>query len=98
VLLSIPATTDLSTSGISLSKDGDSSLPTLTDFHKAFQVVFVDPSGLVNLCADMTASKYKQIQFEAKRSMEVLDDKTVEGFQLLLMSRQPLIRAFDHVF
>ncbi|XP_062984381.1 nucleolar protein 6 [Elgaria multicarinata webbii] len=92
------ATTDLSTSGISLAKDGDVTLPPLTDYHEAFQVVFVDPSGLVNLCADMTASTYKQVQFEAKNSMEVLDDKTVDGFQLLFMTSKPLIQAFDHVF
>ncbi|XP_077202495.1 nucleolar protein 6 [Paroedura picta] len=97
-VLQFLATTDLTTCGISLAKDGDDSLPSLNDFHKAFQVVFVDPSGLVNLCADMSASKYKQIQFEAKCSMEVLDDKTVDGFQLLLMTRKPLIRTFDHVF
>ncbi|XP_037758365.1 nucleolar protein 6 isoform X1 [Chelonia mydas] len=97
-VLQFLATSDLSATGISLSKDSDSSLPTLADFHQAFEVVFVDPSGLVNLCADMTASKYKQVQFEAKRSMEVLDDRTVDGFQLLLMTPKPLIRTFDHVF
>ncbi|XP_015283672.1 PREDICTED: nucleolar protein 6 [Gekko japonicus] len=95
-VLQFLASTDLTTSGISLSKDGDGSLPTLTDFHRAFQVVFVDSSGLVNLCADMSASKYKQIQFEAKHSMEVLDDRTVDGFQLLLITRKSLIHAFDH--
>uniref|UniRef100_A0A8D2Q7D4 Nucleolar protein 6 n=1 Tax=Varanus komodoensis TaxID=61221 RepID=A0A8D2Q7D4_VARKO len=92
------ATTDLSQSGISLAKEDDVTLPTLADFHKAFQVVFVDPSGLVNLCADMTVNTYRQVQFEAKRSMEVLDDKTVDGFQLLFMTPKPLIQAFDHVF
>ncbi|XP_053148481.1 nucleolar protein 6 isoform X2 [Hemicordylus capensis] len=92
------ATTDLSTSGISLAKDGGDLLPTLADFHGAFQVVFVDPSGLVNLCADMTAGTYKQIQFEARHSMEVLDDKMVDGFQLLFMTSKPLIQTFDHVF
>nr|XP_020652113.1 nucleolar protein 6 [Pogona vitticeps] len=92
------ATTDLSCSGIRLSKDEEATLHSLSDFHGAFQVVFVDPSGLVNLCADMTASTYKQVQFEAKRSMEVLDDKTVDGFQLLLMTPKPWIRTFDHVF
>uniref|UniRef100_A0A8C3FDV8 Nucleolar protein 6 n=1 Tax=Chrysemys picta bellii TaxID=8478 RepID=A0A8C3FDV8_CHRPI len=97
-VLQFLATTDLSAAGISLLKDTDSSLPTLADFHQAFEVVFVDPSGLVNLCADMTASKYKQVQFEAKRSMEVLDDRTVDGFQLLLMTPKPPIRTFDHVF
>ncbi|KAK0686837.1 NOL6 protein, partial [Pygoscelis papua] len=92
------ATTDLSVTGISLAKDVDASLPVLDDFHQAFEVVFVDPSGLVNLCADMTASKYHQVQFEAKRSMEILDDRTVDGFQVLLMTTKPMLRAFDHVF
>uniref|UniRef100_K7G936 Nucleolar protein 6 n=1 Tax=Pelodiscus sinensis TaxID=13735 RepID=K7G936_PELSI len=97
-VLQFLATTDLSATGISLAKDAGSSLPSLDDFHQAFDVVFVDPSGLVNLCADMTASKYKQVQLEAKHSMDVLDDRTVDGFQLLLMTPKPLIRTFDHVF
>ncbi|XP_074851941.1 nucleolar protein 6 [Carettochelys insculpta] len=97
-VLQFLATTDLSVAGISLSKEADSSLPTLADFHQVFEVVFVDPSGLVNLCADMTASKYKQVQFEAKRSMEILDDRTGDGFQLVFMTPKPLIRTFDHVF
>ncbi|KAM6036588.1 nucleolar protein 6 isoform 3-T3 [Theristicus caerulescens] len=92
------ATTDLSVTGINLAKDVDASLPVLDDFHQAFEVVFVDPSGLVNLCADMTASKYHQVQFEAKRSMEILDDRMVDGFQALLMTTKPMLRAFDHVF
>ncbi|XP_065520202.1 nucleolar protein 6 isoform X2 [Lathamus discolor] len=92
------ATTDLSVTGISLVKDVDPSLPVLDDFQQAFEVVFVDPSGLVNLCADMTASKYHQVQFEARYSMEILDDRMVDGFQALLMTAKPMLRAFDHVF
>ncbi|XP_065716662.1 nucleolar protein 6 [Patagioenas fasciata] len=92
------ATTDLSVTGITLAKDADVSLPVLDDFHQAFEVVFVDPSGLVNLCADMTASKYHQVQFEARRSMEILDDRMVDGFQALLMTMKPMLRTFDHVF
>lgn len=35
--------------------------PTLADFHQLFAVVFVDPSGRLNLCADVTASTYNQV-------------------------------------
>lgn len=35
--------------------------PSLADFQSAFQVVFVDPSGHLNMCADMTACTYKQV-------------------------------------
>ncbi|KAG7264322.1 hypothetical protein CRUP_009944 [Coryphaenoides rupestris] len=33
----------------------------MPEFQKAFQVVFVDPSGHLNMCADMTACTYKQV-------------------------------------
>lgn len=39
-----------------------------------------------------------QVQFEAKCSMEILDDRMVDGFQVLLMTAKPMLRAFDHVF
>uniref|UniRef100_A0A8C3LNS6 Nucleolar protein 6 n=1 Tax=Chrysolophus pictus TaxID=9089 RepID=A0A8C3LNS6_CHRPC len=97
-VLQFLATTDMCVTGISLAKDTDTCLPALADFHHAFEVVFVDPSGLVNLCADMTASKYHQVQFEAKCSMEILDDRMVDGFQALLMTSKPMLRTFDHVF
>lgn len=35
--------------------------PSLPDFHSTFQVVFVDPSGHLNMCADMTSCTYKQV-------------------------------------
>ncbi|KAE8636849.1 hypothetical protein XENTR_v10003167 [Xenopus tropicalis] len=92
------ATTDLTVNGITMATSTDSSLPSLHDFHEAFQVVFVDPLGVVNLCADMTTNKYHQIQFEARESLKVLDDTSADGFHLLLMVPKPFVRTFDHVF
>ncbi|XP_006898604.1 PREDICTED: nucleolar protein 6 [Elephantulus edwardii] len=96
-VLQFLATTDLTVSGISLCLSSDPSLPALADFHQAFPVVFLDPSGCLNLCADVTASTYHQVQHEAKLSMELLDSKADDGFQLLLMTPKPMIRAFDHI-
>lgn len=96
--LNFLASTDLTQDGISLAKDPDSSAPSLAEFHSAFQVVFVDPSGHLNMCADMTASTYKQLQHEASVSMQFWDDPTVDGFQCLLMTPKPMIRTSDHVF
>ena len=42
--------------------------PSLADFHNAFQVVFVDPSGHLNMCADMTACTYKQVDTILKKT------------------------------
>ena len=35
--------------------------PSKADFHSAFDVVFVDPSGHLNLCAGMTAAQYRRV-------------------------------------
>ncbi|KAM3939859.1 nucleolar protein 6 [Leptodactylus fuscus] len=92
------ASTDLTVNGIAMSESTESSTPSISDFHQAFEVVFVDPLGIVNLCADMTAAKYRQIQFEAKESLRVLDDTNSNGFLLVLMVPKPFVRTFDHVF
>lgn len=92
------ASTDLTENGITLAKDPDSSAPSLSEFQSAFQVVFVDPSGHLNLCADMTACTYKQVQHEATLSLQFWDDPTVDGFHALLMTPKPTIRTSDHVF
>uniref|UniRef100_A0A674DQ49 Nucleolar protein 6 n=1 Tax=Salmo trutta TaxID=8032 RepID=A0A674DQ49_SALTR len=88
---------DLTENGITLAKGPDST-PSLAEFHTAFQVVFVDPSGHLNMCADMTACTYKQVQHEASLSLQFWDDPTVDGFHALLMTPKPMIRTSDHVF
>lgn len=42
-------------------------------------------------------SLWLQVQHEARLSMVLLDSKADNGFQLLLMTPKPMIRAFDHV-
>ncbi|KAM6170327.1 nucleolar protein 6 isoform 2-T2 [Rhynchocyon petersi] len=96
-VLQFLATTDLTVNGISLCLSSDPSLPTPADFHQAFPVVFLDSSGRLNLCADVTASTYHQVQHEARLSMVLLDSKAEDGFQLLLMTPKPMIRTFDHI-
>lgn len=96
-VLQFLATTDLTSNGISLCLSSNPSLPALADFHRSFPVVFLDISGRLNLCADVTASTYHQVQHEARLSMVLLDSKADNGFQLLLMTPKPMIRAFDHV-
>uniref|UniRef100_A0A672MNJ8 Nucleolar protein 6 n=1 Tax=Sinocyclocheilus grahami TaxID=75366 RepID=A0A672MNJ8_SINGR len=72
--------------------------PSLPEFHAAFSVVFVDPSGHLNLLADMTAFTYKRIQHEASLSLTFWDDPTVDGFQALLMTPKSMLRTYDNVF
>ncbi|XP_050965256.1 nucleolar protein 6 [Labeo rohita] len=92
------ASTDLTENGITLCKNPDSKAPSVPEFHAAFSVVFVDPSGHLNLLADMTAFTYKQIQHEASLSLKFWDDPTVDGFQALLMTPKSILRTYDQVF
>ncbi|TRY85695.1 hypothetical protein DNTS_013423 [Danionella cerebrum] len=92
------ASTDLTVNGITLARNPDSKAPSLPEFHSAFSVVFVDPSGHLNLLADMTAFTYKRIQHEASLSLKFWDDPTVDGFQALLMTPKAMIRTYDNVF
>ncbi|XP_016130846.1 nucleolar protein 6-like [Sinocyclocheilus grahami] len=92
------ASTDLTENGITLAKNPDSKAPSLPEFHAAFSVVFVDPSGHLNLLADMTAFTYKRIQHEASLSLTFWDDPTVDGFQALLMTPKSMLRTYDNVF
>lgn len=96
--LNFLSSTDLTMNGGSLAKNPDSAAPSLADFHSAFQVVFIDPSGYLNMCADMTACTYKQLQHEASVSMQFWDNPTVDGFHSLLMTPKPMIRTSDQVF
>uniref|UniRef100_A0A8C1CUT8 Nucleolar protein 6 n=2 Tax=Cyprinus carpio TaxID=7962 RepID=A0A8C1CUT8_CYPCA len=91
------ASTDLTENGITLAKNPDSK-PSLPEFHAAFSVVFVDPSGHLNLLADMTVFTYKRIQHEASLSLTFWDDPTVDGFQALLMTPKSMLRTYDNVF
>ncbi|XP_057214658.1 nucleolar protein 6 isoform X2 [Triplophysa rosa] len=92
------ASTDLTKNGITLAKNADTKAPSIPEFHMAFSVVFVDPSGHLNLCADMTTFTYKQIQHEALLSIKIWDDPTVDCFQALFMTTKAMIRTYDNVF
>jgi len=37
--------------------------PSLEDFHSTFDVVFVDSTGYVNLCSDVSAAHYRLVLF-----------------------------------
>jgi len=44
----------------------------LEDFHSAFDVVFIDFTGYVNLCSDMSAAHYCLVLFAPLLSWAVL--------------------------
>jgi len=66
VWLVISANQDWCSSGITMATENWSAAeienrPSLGDFHSAFDVVFVDSTGYVNLCSDMSAAHYRLV-------------------------------------
>ena len=59
------ASTDWKDAGISLvdNTQVDSQRPLLEDFKKAFEVVLVDPSGYVNVCAGMSSLMIDRVRY-----------------------------------
>ena len=58
-----PGETDWSKTGISLFPEAQTHemQPTIEDFHKHFDVVFLDPSGFHNVCAFLDRCSYHEV-------------------------------------
>lgn len=97
VFLQFLVSNDLTKEGITMTREDsdDSKVPSKADFHAGFDVVFVDPSGYLNLCAGMTRAQYNRLQSEARLSLEYLDNSFMDGFEVLFMKSVPFIQTFD---
>ncbi|XP_077988823.1 nucleolar protein 6-like [Glandiceps talaboti] len=91
---------DWTKEGISMCNDETNyNQPTTADFHKYYDVVFVDSSGYVNLCANVSKNIYFQVRHEARLSLQTITSETaVNSFHSLFMVPVPFIRKFDHIF
>ncbi|PIK61547.1 putative nucleolar protein 6-like [Apostichopus japonicus] len=93
------AQSDWTEHGIALNPEGvdSSTLPSIDDFHSAYEVVFIDQTGFLNLCAEMKKNTYEQVKFEASCTLGYLSDSSVDSFQLLCMTSVPFSRKYDQV-
>ncbi len=69
--------------------------PPLSAFHSAYDVVFVDSTGLLNLCADMSVEQFMQLCHEAQLSMQFLDSAAGNVFDSLFMRPVNFVEKFD---
>ena len=63
-------------------------------FHDAFEVVFVDGSGL-NIFAELSIERYRWMQHEASLALRNLDNLSTNEFQALFMTPLPPEMKFD---
>eukprot|EP00040_Diaphanoeca_grandis_P016705 m.86493 g.86493 ORF g.86493 m.86493 type:complete len:1260 (-) comp25975_c0_seq1:66-3845(-) len=73
------------------------SIEGLAAFHTAFDVVFIEPSGNLNLLANMTSSQYVHLKHEANNALQMLEDPAVDGFECLFMQKVDFDVAFDMI-
>ncbi|ESO02201.1 hypothetical protein HELRODRAFT_106517 [Helobdella robusta] len=85
-------------SDILLTKFADDQFkPTMEDFHSCFDVVFVDVTGHVNLCADMNICMYDMLRYEASETSKFLSSNCVEKFELIFLDKTSYSSKFDHI-
>lgn len=96
-LFSATSTWNLPEKGISLSTNyGLPNQPTLEQFHTYYEIVFVDSTGYLNLCSNLSLEVYLAIKYESQRALELLNNTKVNSFQSLFMANIPIYTRFDH--
>lgn len=98
IMLHFIASSDWCNNGITLCKADDQDEDTLASFHASFDVVFVDPSGHLNLCANIDKVTYEMIKFQAKVSLDILDNSTTNGFDGLFIKCHDFMQSVDQSF
>lgn len=87
------------TEGISLAASTlDVNKPSLEDFHKHFEVVFIDSSGYLNLAGNLSKDLYGRVKQESLRAIQCLDNKKSDSFNFLFMKKFPIFTQYDHIF
>ncbi len=67
----------------------------LTEFQKHFPVVFIDPSGYLNMCSKMSENTYLKVKQEATLAIEFLNNSFIESFDPLFMKKFSFVKQFD---
>jgi hypothetical protein len=75
--------------------NGHSNGLSLTDFHKHYEVVFLDESGHLNITSKMNKSTFLRAKREAKLSIKQLNNKINDCFQSMFIHDHTLEDSFD---
>ncbi|CDW59634.1 Nrap domain containing protein [Trichuris trichiura] len=80
-------------------KEGDVSNVSIASFQENFELVFIDPTGFVNICSDCTETIWKQVQHEASLSLQAISEEQPDlTFIGLFQQQLPFAEKFDICF
>lgn len=73
------------------------SQPPPEEFHKYFDVVFIDPTGYYNICAKLSLDVYLRVRHESAVALQLLNDEQINSFRDIFASKIPLYLQVDHI-
>jgi len=92
ILIKTLLETDWATEGFSYFDDHKDKLP---QFMSHFPVVFLSPSGRLNICYNITIDLYKRLKHEAKLANEMLNSNSPDVFEFLFLRPVTFNDKFD---
>ena len=91
------ARSDWTTEGISLPLQQGAASSSIADAHGAFSLVFLDSTGSLNLCANVSTTTYDWLKWEAHLAVGLLNEKSIDSFGVLFKTPKPFLLSFDNV-
>uniref|UniRef100_A0A182LSW1 Nucleolar protein 6 n=1 Tax=Anopheles culicifacies TaxID=139723 RepID=A0A182LSW1_9DIPT len=87
--------------GSSWDKEGisfdNSSKETLASFFRHFDVVFIDPLGMLNIAANLPVDLYRRVRHESALAIRILDNHKINSFLALFLGSYPAFTQYDHI-
>uniref|UniRef100_A0A182VXN1 Nucleolar protein 6 n=1 Tax=Anopheles minimus TaxID=112268 RepID=A0A182VXN1_9DIPT len=80
--------------GISFDK---SSKETLASFFLHYDVVFIDPLGMLNIAANLPVDLYRRVRHESALAIRMLDNRKINSFLALFLGNYPAFTQYDHI-
>lgn len=94
------AASEWDTNGISMWKPSvQPTPPILEEFHKYFDVIFLDSSGFFNITYNLDIEVYKRIRYESQNAIKFLNNykEGSNAFNWLFMTKMPYYQQYDHI-
>ncbi|XP_045117348.1 nucleolar protein 6-like [Portunus trituberculatus] len=85
---------DWTVKGVNMCPTPDNT-PSLDVLHQLYEVVFVDPSGLLNLAAMMITADFQRIQHESQLAIAFLNSSAADSFESLFIKKTEMFQMSD---
>lgn len=91
------ARSDWTKEGISLPQQKGTSTSFVADAHASYSLVFLDSTGSLNFCANVSTATYDWLRWEATLAVGLLNEKSVDSFGTLFKTPKPFLMSFDNI-